>query len=165
MKKFLFLVLMGILSFNIFAGDEFLTSAKEAFASAKEDKKLVFAVFSGSDWCPPCMQLEKNVFSKEAFFDKLDDEYEFLFLDYPRNLKQREVIKKQNAALAKKYKISGYPTVAVLTPDGEVVFMQSGVPNSSVEAFTVWFEREMKIAKKAFAQAQARKIMEVKSAD
>ena len=32
-----------------------------AVGKAKAEKKPILALFTGSDWCPPCQQLEKNI--------------------------------------------------------------------------------------------------------
>ena len=36
-----------------------------ALAKAKAEKKNVLVEFTGSDWCPPCIAMRKNVFSKK----------------------------------------------------------------------------------------------------
>jgi thioredoxin-related protein len=38
-----------------------------ALAQAKAQNKLVLMEFTGSDWCPPCMKLQKEIFSRSAF--------------------------------------------------------------------------------------------------
>ncbi len=44
-----------------------------------------------------------------------------LELDYPNAKPQSDAIKKQNATLAKKYSIEGYPTILFLDASGKVL--------------------------------------------
>ena len=46
-----------------------LTDLAKAQAKAKEEKKLVLMDFTGSDWCPPCQALHKNVLTSKEFVD------------------------------------------------------------------------------------------------
>jgi thiol:disulfide interchange protein len=45
------------------AEGDWLTDLSKAQAKAKTEKKLVLMDFNGSDWCPPCKALRKNVLS------------------------------------------------------------------------------------------------------
>jgi protein disulfide-isomerase len=42
-------------------------------------------------------------------------------LDFPRGKEQSEELKAQNKALAEKYKIRGFPTIMVLSPEGKLI--------------------------------------------
>ena len=42
------------------------TDLDEAFKKAKSENKSVLVEFTGSDWCPPCIAMRKNVFSKRS---------------------------------------------------------------------------------------------------
>ena len=46
---------------------DWLTSLPKALEQAKADQKVVMLDFTGSDWCPPCMRLKKEVFMKPEF--------------------------------------------------------------------------------------------------
>ncbi len=90
-----------------------------AVGKAKAEKKPVLALFTGSDWCPPCQQLEKNILLQPAFKDFAKQHLVTLFLDYPREAKLDDGVKKQNDDLAKKFSVEAYPTILVLSSDGE----------------------------------------------
>ncbi len=90
-----------------------------AVGKAKAEKKPVLALFTGSDWCPPCQQLEKNILLQPAFKDFAKQHLVTLFLDYPREAKLDDGVKKQNDGLAKKFSVEAYPTILVLSSDGE----------------------------------------------
>src|SRR6516162_9605016 len=46
---------------------EWLTDLTKAKDKARADKKMVLIDFNGSDWCPPCKALRKDVFSSPQF--------------------------------------------------------------------------------------------------
>ena len=92
-----------------------------ALAQAKAEKKLIVADFSGSDWCFWCQRLDKEVFSQEAFVSVATNKYVLLMIDNPSDRSRlSEKARSQNAALAKKYRIQGFPTVLLLDGDGKI---------------------------------------------
>ena len=90
-----------------------------AVGKAKAEKKPILALFTGSDWCPPCQQLEKNILLQPAFKDFAKKHLVTLFLDFPRDAKIDEAVKKQNDDLAKKFSVEAYPTILLLSADGQ----------------------------------------------
>ena len=90
-----------------------------AVGKAKAEKKPILALFTGSDWCPPCQQLEKNILLQPAFKEFAKKHLVTLFLDFPRNAKIDESVKKQNDDLAKKFSVEAYPTILILSADGQ----------------------------------------------
>ena len=90
-----------------------------AVGKAKADKKPILALFTGSDWCPPCQQLEKNILLQPAFKDFAKKHLVTLFLDFPREAKIDDGVKQQNDSLAKKFSVEAFPTILILSADGE----------------------------------------------
>ena len=86
---------------------------------AAKEKKLLYVLFTGSDWCPWCIKLHKNVLDREAFKKFAADHFVLVYIDFPRNSKADDP--EANEILAKKYKVEGFPTAMVMTPDGKVV--------------------------------------------
>lgn len=89
---------------------------EKALAQAKTEKKQVLVEFTGSDWCPPCIAMRKNVFSKKEFVEKASKDYVLVELDFPNGDPD---LKKKNEPYAQKYKIEGYPTVILMDPEGK----------------------------------------------
>jgi thioredoxin-related protein len=106
------------------------TDFKKALATAKASGKYIMLDFSGSDWCGWCKKLEKEVFSQDAFKDFAEKNLVCLLVDFPRKKKQTRGLKQRNRDLATKYGIQGYPTIIILSPDGEPVgktgYLQGG---------------------------------------
>ncbi|MBC8128418.1 MAG: thioredoxin family protein [Gloeobacteraceae cyanobacterium ES-bin-144] len=88
----------------------------KAFAKAKMEKKAVLVEFTGSDWCPPCIVLKKDVFSQKEFVTAASKKFILVEVDFPRA--QPDVAKK-NEPLMEKYKVDGFPTVLLFTSDGK----------------------------------------------
>lgn len=89
---------------------------EKGLEQAKKENKAVLVEFTGSDWCPPCMMMRKQVFSKKSFVEKASKDFVLVELDFPK--KDKELAKK-NQPLAEKYKIEGYPTVILLNAEGK----------------------------------------------
>lgn len=94
------------------------TDLEKAFAQAKAEKKSVLVEFTGSDWCPPCIAMRKNVFSTKEFVSAASKKYILVELDFPNGDKVK-VVKEKNTPYAEKYKIEGFPTVILFTPEGK----------------------------------------------
>lgn len=92
------------------------TDLEKAFEKAKAEKKSVLVEFTGSDWCPPCIAMRKNVFSKKEFVDAASKKFVLVELDFPKG--EKEVAEK-NQPLADKYNIEGFPTVILFNADGK----------------------------------------------
>ena len=102
------------------------TDFSAAQKKAADTGKPMLLDFTGSDWCPPCKMLNKQVFSKPAFLDYAAKNLVLVKLDFPNNKPQPEAVKKQNRRLLKEYEVSGFPTIILLSPDGKVVDRRSG---------------------------------------
>ena len=96
-----------------------LTDLPKAKAQAKAEGKLVLIDFTGSDFCPPCIRLAKEVFPTKEFSDYAKQHVVLVEVDFPIKKKQSPELKAANEALAKEFKVDGYPTLIVLSPDGK----------------------------------------------
>jgi thioredoxin-related protein len=96
-----------------------MTDFKQASALAKAENKKMLLNFTGSDWCGWCIKLDNEVFSKPEFIKYANEHYVLVKLDFPKRTAQSSTLKKQNEALAKKYKVRGYPSIVVLSSKGK----------------------------------------------
>ncbi len=108
---------------SAFAADGWiLDDMGKAKAEAAASNKGILIEFTGSDWCPPCMALKKNVMSQEDFIKKAQEKFVLLELDYPQKRKQSDEVKKMNQKLATAYQIEGFPTVVFADAKGTPVW-------------------------------------------
>lgn len=116
------------------AGDGWMTDFEAAQAKAKAENKPMLLDFTGSDWCGWCIKLDKEVFGKAAFKDYAAAELVLVELDFPRGKEQSAELKAQNEKLAQQYGIRGFPTILVLSPEGELI-EKTGYQRGGAEAY------------------------------
>lgn len=120
MPKSLSFVLLLVFSFS-WPGmasqptSSFLTDEKAAFAQARRLKKPLLISFFGI-WCPPCNELEENVFESRAFLERAKA---FVLLKVDADRKESWPIKDR-------FKVGGYPTVVFASPKGEELYRLVG---------------------------------------
>ena len=102
-----------------------LTSVPEAEAQAQKENKFVLLDFTGSDWCSWCQKLDAEVFAKDEFSAYASSNLVMVELDFPAKKKLPDDLVKANDALKDKYKVSGFPTLVLLKPDGTRALEQS----------------------------------------
>ncbi len=106
-----------------------------AVARARKENKDLLVNFTGSDWCGWCMKLDAEVFRKPAFLDAVRDRYVLVALDYPRQQPAIDKVPdpKRNAEVAGLYGVTGYPTVLLINPEGDVIattgYVEGGAEN------------------------------------
>lgn len=105
---------------------QWLTDFPKAQAEAQQEHRLVLMDFTGSDWCPACMELEKNVLSTPQFSNYASTNLILMLVDFPITKRQSAEVRNANQSLQEKYKINGYPTLVLVRPDGKTVWMQDG---------------------------------------
>ena len=84
----------------------FIVSFEDAKTKATSDEKDIFMEFTGSDWCPPCKALYKNVLSTEEFLTQAPENFVLLMIENPRDKsKQTQEVQDQTQKLVAEYKI------------------------------------------------------------
>lgn len=115
--------------------DAWLTDYPKAQALAKEQKKAILLDFTGSDWCGACMQLKKEVLTKPEFSQFAKEKLVLVEVDFPENKKQSEELKKANAVLETKFKITGYPTVVLVDAEGKELTRLEGYDGETAKEY------------------------------
>ena len=111
-----------------------------AMQQAQNDKLPILLLATGSDWCPPCMKLEKEIFSKKEFYKAAAGKVVLVKADFPRQRPQSSEERQQAEAIAKRFKIEAFPTVLLLSSDGKVLDKQVGYRNSSPKKYLKSFK-------------------------
>jgi len=83
-------------------------SLEEALARAKKENKLVF-VDVGAYWCPPCRELDEEVFVDPRVGEFLAAGYVAVHIDAEKG---------EGPELVERYHVQAYPTLLVLEPTG-----------------------------------------------
>ena len=93
-------------------------NAVEAFALSAKKQQPVMLVFSGSDWCAPCIKFEKEILSTEIFRAFAEANLILLKVDFPQRKLLPDAIRIQNDQLAEKYNPDGiFPQILLIYPD------------------------------------------------
>ena len=112
-------------------GDGWLTSLPKALEQAKKESKLVLLDFNGSDWCPPCIQLKKDVFGSSEFKKFAKENLVLVDVDFPRRKSQPKDQATANEALSEKFKVESFPTILVVDASGKQLMRDEGYGGES----------------------------------
>lgn len=131
------LIIMLLFTVTLGYSQEWKSNLEEAKKEATEQNKKILLVFSGSDWCAPCIKLDKNVWQSEAFKKESQKSWILIKADFPKkkaNLLSPELTA-NNDKLAEKYNKEGnFPFVILLDKTGKVVG-EKGYANISAEDY------------------------------
>jgi thioredoxin-related protein len=135
MKKIVVLVLLFMATFGY--SQNWKSSLDEAKSIAVKENKKILLVFSGSDWCAPCIKLDKVVWKSEAFQKEAASKWVLVRADFPKK-KGNQLPSSQveiNKKLAEKYNKDGnFPLVVLLDENGKVLGM-TGFKNTSAQEY------------------------------
>lgn len=125
------------------SAQEWRTDWDTAKVEAEQANKKLILVFSGSDWCIPCIKLEKEIWENSSFIQYAEQHYVLFRADFPKRKKNKlpETIQHLNDRLASEYNPKGYfPLVVVLDTQGKVKG-QLGYEKLSPEAYIALIEQ------------------------
>jgi protein disulfide-isomerase len=131
----------AVMQGTLAADATWLTDLAKAQATAKQEKKLVLLDFTGSDWCPPCKALHKNVLTSKEFVDFAKENLVLVEVDFPRTKKLPAAQQKANDALAKKYNIEGFPTIIVLDAEGKKLSQDVGYDGTKAKDYVAKLQK------------------------
>ena len=114
---------------------EWLTDLGKAKAKAKAEKRMVLVDFSGSDWCPPCILLDRNVFSTAEFASFAKDNLVLVQADFPRKKKLSPDLQKANEELGKQFEVTVFPTVVILDSAGKQISKQESYRGTGAKEY------------------------------
>ncbi len=117
----LFVMIVAISLATSAQAKEWETDFKRASTKAERSSKYMLLFFSGSDWCGWCKKLNKEVFKKNAFKKYARKNLVCVMVDFPQKKSQSKKLKKQNQDLAEKFGVTGYPSLFILSPQGDLV--------------------------------------------
>lgn len=124
MKKQIPLFLLFLIVSTVAFPQDWQTDFKKAKELSATENKNIILVFQGSDWCAPCIKLDREIWSTEEFKAYATSHFIMLQADFPRKKANALPDDQQqaNALLAEKYNKKGiFPFVVVLDCEGNVL--------------------------------------------
>lgn len=120
----LIIVLVSLLPSLALALDStWLEDLDQAKIIAHQNNKHIFVDFSGSDWCHWCIKMEEEILNTPEFRNFAAENLVLVSVDFPKRKKQSEEQIQRNENLARQYAVRGFPSVAILDPEGNLVTM------------------------------------------
>ncbi len=123
---------------------KWITNYENALKLSNETHRPILALLTGSDWCPWCMKLEKEMTAQQKFKDWAKGNVVLLYLDYPQKFKLPKDLVKQNAELQAKWGTNGYPTILFINDKGEKYDWKFGYSEDGFDKWLEWIEFSMK---------------------
>jgi thiol-disulfide isomerase/thioredoxin len=141
-RQYISLIAFLILLSNYSFGQKF-NHADSAFLTAMQYNKPILLNFSGSDWCPGCIRLHKNIISEAAFQQFAEANIVLLIADFPQKQKQSKEIIRQNEKLAEKYNPSGvFPKLILISPSKDN-YVELFYKNQNIDEFLALLEKNI----------------------
>ena len=79
--------IISLCLFALFISPKWHTNLEEGIQEIENTDKKVLLVFSGSDWCKPCIQLKENIFQSENFKTIASKKFALVNIDFKRDQK------------------------------------------------------------------------------
>lgn len=96
-------------------------SYNAAVAASQASSKPILILFTGTNWCPACITLERQVLSKPVFAQAVGEKFVFFKAEIPGS--SAEIVQASpHKFLLDRYRIQRFPTILVINPDGRVLF-------------------------------------------
>ncbi len=94
-------------------------------------------VFAGSDWCAPCIKLDRLLFQSPEFSEYADENLVLFKADFPRKKKNRLPLQQElvNKQLAQKFNSKGYFPLVLLLDKDETVLGSFAYENKEVKEY------------------------------
>lgn len=145
MKSLLKLALFGLVIYALFfrgsggkeAMSRFVISEPTPVQNVPGNQRVRVILFTGTEWCPACVQLDSGVIATKEWADFQRAEIAFQKVDVPAD---RSRLKEGDQLLISKFSVSSYPTMVVLDAKGKELSRQVG-SGPPVENYKDWIRR------------------------
>ena len=141
---FLFVVFLATMfAFKPAEKLNWLLDFDQATELSKKDSRPILMVFSGSDWCKPCMVLKKDVLESKKFEKYASESHILVKLDFPR-LKKNKLpadLEMHNERIAEKYNPEGIFPMVILLDENQNILGSSTKSRISPDDFIAMLDK------------------------
>jgi len=116
---------------------EWEESYEYSISQSKMTDKPVLLVFAGSDWCAPCIKLDRMLFQSPEFKEYADENLILFKADFPRKKKNRLPLQKEllNKELAQKFNTKGYFPLVLMLDKDETILGSFAYENQDIKKY------------------------------
>jgi prepilin-type N-terminal cleavage/methylation domain-containing protein len=118
--------------------DEVLTGLTGTLARAKQSGKNVFLLFTGSDWCPSSISLNKQVLTSSTWAELVNSEMITHVCDFPIKKPIDQSVQEENNRLLSSFNVFAYPTQIILSPKGKILARKEGYSPGPISPYISW---------------------------
>ena len=133
------ILLFSLIAFPVTQEKEKTFTSVEEFIHQSERSQLQPAIlFTGSDWCKPCILLEKEVLQRRDFTEVIADHILLYRADFPYHAKNKlpKVTENFNRLVADMYNEDGiFPLLVILDKEQEVMAKIGYAPSKGPDHF------------------------------
>ena len=125
---------------------EWRLNIEEAKQAAADKGAPILMVFSGSDWCRPCIQMRQEVWNNPVFQEYAKESLVLLELDFPARKKNKLSPEQtaHNEALAEEYNPKGeFPTAVLIGPEGKEIAHFGYNPDLSAQDYVDYLKSQV----------------------
>lgn len=112
MKKYILILLLFIT--NSTFSQTWFTNLDSAKANAACEKKPLFLLLTGSDWCQSCKCIDDNIFNTEKFKTYATENLILCKIDFPRNIILPDSVLAYRKKIYKDYHGKGFPSMLLI---------------------------------------------------
>ena len=107
-----------------------LDDYREAQDQSNRLNRPILLLLTGSDWCPHCIRLRREILLTPEFKRFAADRLVLLFSDSPSQVKLSPLLTEQNRQFSEKYRVDGVPCTLIIDSTGRELGRISGCPNN-----------------------------------
>lgn len=96
------------------------TNYSQAVSQAQSSGKPIVILFTGTSWCPACMQLERTVLNNPEFAQMVGQNFVFLKAEFPNY--GDAVATSPYKPLLDNYQVDAFPTMVVINASGQQLY-------------------------------------------
>lgn len=142
MSKLIPIVLVALIAYSLFRGNsggkvDFpmrVISQPTPVKTVPQDQRVRVVLFTGTEWCGACQQLDQSVISTPAWKEFAAKEIQFRAFDFAAD---RGKVPAAYQKMAQQYNVRGFPTMLVIDENNEVLSRQVGC-GPPVENWKAW---------------------------
>jgi len=132
---------------------------KDAFERARLEQKAILLIFSGSDWCLPCIRFEKKILSDSDFIRFAGRELVLLKADFPQRKKLSKEMIAQNDRLAEQFNPNGVFPLLLLVKEDKTVLTSIEFNDQSPQEFIDLLKSRLRFAHMLKEYSSKNKLM------